>query len=217
MPPPLLTAIEYVGSSEAFAKLGFSVTPQDEVWLDRVVIRCIHAASDRPNGLWRLGFANLLPEITELAGVPVFSNPASAPPLSNHRNTAFAIDHVVVYSTCHSEDDTVQSFAKAGIPLRKRSEVFQNAVQLFFRPGNGTILEVLYTQGGQHVNPLWGLTLAVKDISQARACLLDDQASSIRAARQVPRQILTIRHEAVGLHTNMAWMTEHVSSSGSKL
>jgi len=221
-----------VGDAAAWTKLGFHVDPQTPsspspvVRLGDVVIRFSQStlASSQAEsttttgfGLQRLGFKGLPDGVNEIGGIPVYrcdgplsGHPSAAQQINHHHpNTASGIDHVVLYAK--HEEDLIKSFAKAGIELKKRVEIFEDVVQLFFRPGQGTILEVLVNHANH--NHVWGLTVTVDDIQAARARLPDECASHIRDARQKGRKILTIRHEAVGLNTAMAWMTPHVKKA----
>jgi catechol 2,3-dioxygenase-like lactoylglutathione lyase family enzyme len=213
-----LASLDYHGPCAPFEALGFHVSPESTVVLQDVTIHIHPSLPGQPLGfLPRWGWTDLPSGVAAISGLRCYAAPGSNNNKGcGHPNTAFAIDHVVLYVS--DEQACVDSFAKAGISLARRTgDVFPDVSQLFFRPGGGTIIEVLATKG-EHAHPIWGLTLAVKDLDLAKARLGkgDELVSGIRVARQKGRRILTVRHEAVGLHTNMAWMTEHVKA-GAKM
>jgi len=208
-----LTRVEYAGTPEAWTRLGFTVDRKGEVQLGDVIIGIV-SASRGELGLTRLGFERLPAGApSTLCGVPVFvAAPPPAGPAPAHKNTALSIDHVVMYA--RDEAAVVDAFKALGVDLRRRVALFEGVTQLFFRPG--TIVEVL-VNGSAQSDHLWGLTIAVADIDKARASVGPDDASPVRAARQQGRRILTVRHDAVGLRTSMAWMSPHVKQQQPKL
>jgi hypothetical protein len=79
--------------------------------------------------------------------------------------------------------------------------------QRFFRLGE-VILELVGTPGAHGEGPatFWGLALTVDDLDAA-ATHLGERLGPVTDAVQRGRRIATLRHEAVGLHVPIAFLT----------
>lgn len=132
---------------------------------------------------------------------------------AEHPNTAFAIDHVVVFTPDLKR--SIAGLEGGGLELRRVREATEpgpDVRQAFFRPG-GVIVEVVENPHGEDgPAAFWGLTLAVRDIDRA-AEMLGDRLGEVRDAVQPGRRIGTVRKEA-GLGIPVALITPHVKGAG---
>jgi hypothetical protein len=157
-------------------------------------------------GLMSWGWENLPTGVKSICGVPAFAYNKTSPPVT-HPNGALAVDHVVL----HSNDAAFvkSEFAKLSIqPRAERNDIYPGITQIFFRPGGGTVIEVVINKDFPK-SFLWGMTLVVADIDAAKS-LLNDNGSNPKKAIQPGRRILTVRGSNIGINTNMAFMTPHV-------
>jgi len=139
-----------------------------------------------------------------------------------HPNGIIGVDHVVLMT--NHVDETILSFEKFGITLKKKQEVNSREgerskfMQAFFRPSHGTIVEVVgptpeHTDKQAPVSAfLWGMTFVSENLEQTKQ-YLGDKLSNIRNAKQHGRKIATLRHKAFDIHVSIAIMSPHISSS----
>jgi hypothetical protein len=103
-------------------------------------------------------------------------------------------------------DRTTEALGAIGLELR-RSRDAGRMEQRFFRAGE-VILEVVGRPDAHDDGPsaFWGLALTAADLAAA-GTLLGDALGPVSEAVQRGRRIATLRHEAVGLHVPIAFLT----------
>jgi hypothetical protein len=224
----MLSLLHIADDPITWRSMGFALINNNEVHLNGVIIKLLgKSARTRKYGMESWGFTvpsnSVIP--TNLLGIPTTTTttaPNKTPPSTqqpHHPNSAFAIDHVVLY--VKDEITLKQQFASLpGFDIRGErilgsppSNTSTTMKQIFFRPGGGTIIECLVGLPDVENNELWGLTIAVQNIEPAKQILGNENASNIRDAIQKGRKILTIRHEKLNSLTNIALMTPHVKKS----
>lgn len=133
--------------------------------------------------------------------------------LDSHANTVIGIDHVVAHFK--SVDKTKEYFRRNfGLdePKRIRKDIYPGVTQMFYRPGNGTVIEAIVFENSDedNTNPdmfLWGITFLVDDLDKTKS-LLGDNLSNPKNAVQKGRRIATLRHKNLGIGCNIAFMTK---------
>jgi hypothetical protein len=109
--------------------------------------------------------------------------------------------------------------------LKKRDDIYPGLTQLFYRDG-GPIVELIAPSssssssgGGDGMgdeasggSSLWGITLTVDDIDATKA-FLGDSSTNVKDAKQPGRRILTLRHKAIGVSVNIAFISSHVAGA----
>lgn len=197
---------------EEWIACGFKVETNHTILLGDLTLVLARNKS-LPAGLAAWGFDSPTP--SSICGIPTFSYPINRQETESiHPNTVTHVDHVVVYV---SDVEEAKRELSAILPLRRERKDL-GVHQLFFRsPEGGTIIEMI--GGMEPPNRLWGLTFSVREIDATKARFFKDDAkaaSKVKDARQAGRRIMTLRHEALGLHTNIAMMSPHASSSPKK-
>ncbi|CAK9009406.1 Glyoxalase, partial [Durusdinium trenchii] len=146
-----------------------------------------------------------------------------------HPNGVDGVDHVVLRSGDLSQ--VKASFAACGVEMRReRADVYPGITQLFYRPSEEVIIEVVGPteakgdgQGGAASSPLappgpseqpnlWGITFVASDLEGTKA-FLGDNLSKLRKAKQAGRQIATLRNNNLGMNVAIALMTPHTSKA----
>ena len=210
----------------AWTKMGFHVDANNQVVLGDFLVKLGGTAESHPApfGLPAWAFQGV-PAGRTLLGVPTFALSESQleearralRQAGGHPNTAVGVDHLVIFGK--TKQLVLAEAARDGLELRRERELGGDKSQLFFRPGQGTILEVL--AGADLPDKaasfaLWGLTLVVQDIEAAKRLLGEEGASKIREAVQRGRRILTVRSAFAGSKVNIALMTPHVAAEQPK-
>mmetsp|Transcript_12064 Transcript_12064/g.14636 ORF Transcript_12064/g.14636 Transcript_12064/m.14636 type:complete len:230 (+) Transcript_12064:34-723(+) len=138
-----------------------------------------------------------------------------------HPNGVTTVDHLVLRTS--DVQRTKAAFEKIGVPLRRETdEIYPGLVQLFYRPADEVIIEVIgakdasdESSSAEFVCTLWGVTFNVNDDLSTASSLLKGRVSKVRKAKQKGRSIMTLRnsdnHPKLGLA--VALMTPHVRSS----
>jgi len=187
---PVLDGLTAGGTPDGWGAAGFTVVG-DRIRMGGVTVR----VTGEPAGVtaWSLDAADGLPH----AAV----EPAD---VTEHANTTTSIDHVVIASP--DLDRTTEAFGALGLDLRRTRDAGRME-QRFFRAGE-VILEVIGRPGahGEGPSTFWGLALTVADLDAA-ARLLGDHLGPVTDAVQRGRRIATLRHERLGLHVSVAFMT----------
>lgn len=176
MPAPTLTRLDLAADAGAWRACGFTVDG-DELVVGTVAIRFVTTA-----GAGLVGW--------ELDGEPV--DTAAAPA---HGNCAFEIDHVVLMTPALGA--TVDDLATQGFEARRTRDAGGGVTQVFYRFGNGPILEVVGPITTPHPY-LWGLVFNTAD--------LDALPWPSKDAVQPGRRITTVPRDA-GLGTAVAFMS----------
>ena len=245
MPPGRVSGVLSTDAASAWTRMGFHVDAAGRVALGSgFLVRCASGGGDGDSARSsRVTVADTRDDVgSDMFGLPAWSwtsPPADARAVARvptfhvaaldasdawdalgraggHPNTAFGVDHVVVLA--RSRDAFVAAAAAAGLVLKRERKVGEPATQLFYRPGDGAVVEVLASRDALPADApdvvLWGLTLVVRDIDAAKRLLGDDGASNVRDAVQQGRKILTVRNRKFGARVNLALMTPHVKPAG---
>lgn len=206
--PHQLTQLHLPAEPTAWAAAGFDGGAS--IWLGNTALL---PAADTP------GLAATIDGIDDLDGLELAPALSVADPMASvsHRNTAMAIDHVVVMSPdC---DRTTQRFESAGLEAR-RVRLIESASgtrrQTFFWMGD-VVCEMVGPDVASGDGPAtwWGLALTVRELDTART-LLGDHATDIKDAVQPGRQVCTVRSQA-NLEVPTLLISPHIEgvSSGS--
>lgn len=191
-----LAALQIADSAEAWAALGFTVSPDGvivlggvELWLD---------AAGRGITGWTLRRISLH---HDLDGLPTGVTSDPPPVQTEHPNGAMGLDHVVV--TTPDFDRTAAALAEAGIPFRRVRDA--GGVRQGFRRLGPAILEVVEAPK-MPIGParFWGLVVIVADLPRLRAGLAP-HVSEIRDAVQPGRHIATLSQDG-GVSPRVAFM-----------
>ena len=205
-----LTAVKCADAS--WANAGYSESRSGIVCLADVDVLLNAENANGRGGLQAWGWDELPPGVTSICGVPAFQW-TKLGDKSENPNGALSVDHVVLHT--NDPDKVKQDFQRLGIELkRERSDIYPGITQLFYRPGNGTVIEVVYNKEFTGTF-LWGATVVVSDINKAKAAL-GENSSQPKKAVQPGRHIMTVRHANLNIGTSMAMMTPHVPK-GAKL
>jgi len=157
-------------------------------------------------GLTAWGWEGIPADLETFCGIPTFAYDKTAFG-SKHPNQALSVDHIVLHT---NDADYVKSeFAKLNLqPRAQRDDIYPGITQIFFRPGQGPVIEVVVNKDFPK-SFLWGTTLVTADIDAAKEALKEN-ASNPKNAVQPGRRILTVRGQNIGIRTNVALMTPHV-------
>ena len=169
-----------------------------------------------------------------ISAVPNPSSAGAATAVSNaellHPNHTLQLDHLVVRSDdWRRSSAAVQRVCGLDEYLRKRDDIYPGLTQVFYRDG-GPIVELIAPSDSSSSSSsssskgdradgmgdeaaggssLWGITLTVDDIDATKA-FLGDNSTKVKNAKQPGRRILTLRHTAVGVSVNIAFISHHV-------
>ena len=156
-------------------------------------------------GLVAWGWQGLPEAVTSICGIPAFEYNKKSEPVK-HPNGCISVDHVVLHS--NDAEFVKAEFAKLQLhPRAVRDDIYPGLTQIFYRPGQGTVIEVVVNKDFPKAF-LWGATVVVTDIDVAKN-LLKENASEPKKAVQPGRKIMTVRHRNLHMETNMAMMTPH--------
>lgn len=203
----ILTAIKTSDPVESWVNMGFLVTETD--YGKTIALNDIDILFDKgEGGLVALGWKDLPEQLTSISGIAVFRYDTKSSP-HEQPNGVTSADHVVLHMA--EKDKIVNEFSLLGISLRaERDDIYPNVTQLFFRPGNGTIIEVVVNE--RFKSSIWGVTFVNKNLNQAKE-ILGDFAGQPKKAIQKNREIMTIYNDRLGLKTHIAMMTPHIKVS----
>ncbi|MBK5116797.1 MAG: glyoxalase [Thermoleophilia bacterium] len=204
---PQITELHLNADPGAWAAAGFELDPSRERLRLGSTVLGFDGSTSGKGGLaaWTLGGVSA----TDFDGLPTAAAAGAAGAPAEHPNTAFQIDHLVVFTP--DLERTIAAFEAAGVRCRRIREVGppeQQLRQAFFRFGE-VIAEVVQVPADQ-VGPdgaarFWGLTVTVTDLDFAVA-ELGELVGSVRDAVQPGRRIATIRKQA-GLGLPVALIT----------
>lgn len=174
----------------AWAALGFAPSADGVVVLGPLAIRL--AGREAGEGIVALtvtGDVARAPDGLALRGGGVVPEGAPA-----HPNSAFAVDHVVVFTD--DRDRTADALAAAGGDVRRRGGPPALPVPMAFVRFGALIVEVAQGEGPAR---FWGLTVTVGDLAAAARLA----GAAPREAIQPGRRILTVPRSA-GLSVALA-------------
>ena len=211
-----ITALKTSDPRSTFAQVGFNLSNDEVISLNDVDI-IFDESQGSHAGLISWGWSELPEGVTEVAGIPAFvwEKRKVDDESSHHKNTVVSVDHIVLHT--NNKDKIKAKLRALGMePRRERSDIYPDMTQIFYRPGNGPILEVVANDHFSDVNYLWGATLVVEDMKCAKK-ELGNYATEPKSALQPGRKIMTLRHDSLHFRTNMAFMTPHVKAPAASL
>ena len=207
---PAVASLTIADEPDAWASAGFTVDDGGTCRLGPV--RLVLAGAEAGRGVvgWAL---RDLPEGagTELDGFPTEASDVGPVEPVEHPNSAVAVDHLVLLTD--DLDRTVAAAAGVGLsPRRWRDHSLPDGTpvrQVFFWVGPVILELVAPRERPGTPRPgvrSFGLAVIAADLSAAGA-LLGDNLSSVRRAVQPGRFIATVRRQAFGLTTPLAFMS----------
>jgi hypothetical protein len=194
---PRLVALDVAEDPAAWAALGFDVRDG----------RCRIGATE----LWLRGGAGGITgwtlcgtESTDLDGLPTAAGEPVEGDAPRHPNGVVAIDHVVVATP--DAERTFAALRDAGVELR--GATVAGTARRGFGLLRDALVEVVGPLEPDGTGPaaFWGITVVTDDLDAASA-LLGARLGPPRDAVQPGRRIATVRGEAAGVRTPVAFMT----------
>jgi len=197
-----LVTLEIGGPPGPWRDLGLTLHDDGIIAFGNGALRLV----DAPPGIAGWTLAGVPAGLTHVDGLPTRGGAGGARPAVEHPLGAFALDHVVVLSSCLER--TCDAVATAtGAPLKRVREAGPMR-QGFHRLGpGGVILEVVERPEltGDSAT-FWGFVLNVHDLDAAAERLGPARVGRIKDAVQPGRRIATVRPE-VGLGLAVALMS----------
>jgi len=192
----MTTVAEFVIGADpaAWSAVGFDVDATGMMQLGGIRVRFVDGEPGMRSWVLADAPAATNATVTEIDGLATTFGDAPDVPGHQHANTAFGIDHVVIY-TPHLEQTCDAIASATGAPLKRIREVGALR-QGFHRLGEVVVEVVTYPTIEVDRATFWGLALNVADIDIVHTQCGDDLMSPPKDAVQSGRRIASFRAAA---------------------